>query len=158
MYFLLIKFTGYCIFFLSIVIKKYNKVLSMANKFNFTQYNKNTKNVSRALRKNMTVQEKHLWYDFLKDYHIKFYRQRPVNDFIIDFYSSKAKLAIEIDGSQHYEDKNKLKDENRTKTLNDYGIDVIRFSNYDINTNFEGVCMEIDRVVCKKLGIKSKLF
>lgn len=130
----------------------------MSNKFNFTEYNKNNKNISRALRKNMTPQERLLWNKFLKSYPIKIYRQRPINDFVVDFYCSKAKLAIEIDGGQHYEDKNKLDDENRTKTLNNCGIEVIRFSNHDINTNFEGVCMEIDRVVCSILGKTSEIF
>lgn len=130
----------------------------MSNKFNFTEYKKENKNTSRTLRKNMTPQEKRLWNNFLKSYSEKFYRQRPINNFIVDFYCSKLKLAIELDGSQHYEEANKLHDDIRTKTLNDLGIEVIRFSNYDVNTNFEGVCMEIDRVVCKKSGKKSEIF
>ena len=58
----------------------------------------------------MTKEEKHLWYDFLKKYPIRFNRQRPIGNFIVDFYSSKAKLVIEVDGSQHYEDDNKIEE------------------------------------------------
>lgn len=136
--------------------KFYDK--DVAKDYKFTGYNDKLKSFSRALRKDMTPQEKHLWYDFLKNYPIRFNRQRSVGNYIVDFYSSKAKLAIEIDGSQHYEDKNVQEDKSRTKMLNNYGIDVIRFSNYDINTNFEGVCMEIDRFICEKLKIESKVF
>lgn len=130
----------------------------MKKDFEFTGYNKQLKEKSRVLRKEITPQEKHLWYDFLKKYPIRFNRQRPIGNFIVDFYSSKAKLVIEVDGSQHYEDDNKIEDDIRTHIINNYGIDVIRFSNYDINTNFEGVCMEIDKVVCEKLGLKTQVF
>ena len=133
-------------------------VREMEKDFEFTGYNKKLKENSRILRKEMTPQEKHLWYDFLKNYPIRFNRQRSIGNYIVDFYSSKAKLVIEVDGSQHYEDKIKQEDEERTCEINRYGIDVIRFSNYDINTNFEGVCMEIDRVVCKKLRISTQVF
>ena len=130
----------------------------MSKKDLFTGYNKNLKENSRKLRVEMTPQEKHLWYDFLKNYPVRFNRQRPIGNFIVDFYSSKAKLAIEIDGGQHYEDKNRTEDEKRTNIINRYGVDVIRFSNYDINTNFEGVCREIDRFICEKLDIKTQVF
>ena len=130
----------------------------MDKDFEFTGYNKKLKENSQKLRKEMTPQERHLWYDFLKNYPIRFNRQRPIGNYIVDFYSSKAKLAIEIDGSQHYEDKNKKEDEERTRIIKSYGIDVIRFSNYDINTNFEGVCMEIDRVICEILRISTQIF
>ena len=106
----------------------------------------------------MTPQEKLLWNNFLKSYPVKIYRQRPINNFIVDFYCSKARLAIEIDGSQHYEEKGIKDDHSRTQILKKCGIDVIRFSNYDINTNFEGVCMEIDKVICNKLDRVSETF
>ena len=147
--FLLNKSVMCCIFVLVII---------MNNKFNFTEYNKNTKNISRTLRKNMTPHEKQLWHKFLKNYPVKVYRQRPINNFVVDFYCSKAKLAIEIDGSQHYEETGIKDDSSRTQILNECGIDVIRFSNYDINTNFEGVCMEIDKVICLKIDKSSEIF
>ena len=106
----------------------------------------------------MTPQERQLWNKFLKNYPVKIYRQRPINSFIVDFYCSKAKLAIEVDGSQHYEEIGIKDDSSRTRILNEHGVEVIRFSNYDINTNFEGVCMEIDKVICNKLDRVSETF
>ncbi len=123
----------------------------------YTGYNKNLKEISRTLRKNMTRHEKKLWYDFLKEYPIRFYRQRPIGGYIVDFYCSKVKLVIELDGSQHYNDDGKLYDENRTLCLKDFGITVIRFSNSDIDNNFEGVCIEIDRIISNILE-KEKVF
>ena len=127
-------------------------------KNNFTGYNNKHKEQSRELRKNMTEQEKRLWFCFLKEYPIKIYRQRVIGNYIADFYCSKAKIVIEIDGSQHYSDEGLNYDENRTNAINDFGIEVIRFSNYDVNTNFEGVCMEIDKVISGKMGIDLQVF
>ena len=118
--------------------------------------NKNLLEQSKSLRKNMTKQEKHLWYDFLKTYPVRWYRQRIIENFIVDFYCSNAKLVIEIDGSQHYEENALVYDELRTKIINIYGIEVIRFSNYDIDTNFEGVCIEIDNVVQERIKMLEK--
>ncbi len=122
-------------------------------RFDYTGYNRNLQGVARALRTNQTPQEKHLWYDFLKDYPVRFRRQRPIGSYIADFYCAKAKLIIELDGSQHYTKEGLEHDENRTYVINEYGFDVIRFTNYDIDTNFEGVCNEIDKIVKEKLAI-----
>ncbi len=124
-------------------------------KYNFTGYNNNLKNQSRELRKNMTEQERRLWFCFLRNYPIKIYRQRSIGNYIADFYCSKAKVIIEIDGSQHFTDKGMNYDDYRTKMINEFGVSVIRYSNYDVNTNFEGVCLEIDREICERLGIKT---
>ncbi len=120
--------------------------------YKFTGYNGELKENARKLRKNMTEQERRLWYCFLKDYPIKIYRQRVIGSYIADFYCSKAKVAIEIDGSQHYMDKGMEYDEYRTQAINEFGVEVIRFSNYDVNTNFDGVCLEIDNKICQVLG------
>ncbi|MBQ6873862.1 MAG: endonuclease domain-containing protein [Clostridia bacterium] len=117
----------------------------------YTGYNKQLKETAQKLRREMTPQERHLWYDFLKNYPIRFNRQRPIAKYIADFYCSQAKLVIEIDGSQHYSDEGKMDDENRTYVLNQYGLEVIRFSNRDINTNFEGVCIVIDQKVKERI-------
>ena len=124
----------------------------------FTGYNKNLKKASQELRKNMTPQEKHLWYDFLKKYPVQFYRQRSIYKFIADFYCAKAKLVIEIDGSQHYSEEGLEYDSLRSEIINKYGVEVIRFSNYDIDNNFEGVCIEIDKAVSKRIGEDLKVF
>lgn len=122
----------------------------MDNK-NFTGYNPKLKSKSRRLRKDMTKQEKHLWYDFLQSYPVKFYRQRSVGNFILDFYCSQAGLAIELDGSQHYSDQGELFDNFRTQIINTYGIKVLRFSNLDIDTNFQGICLLIDKIVNERI-------
>ena len=119
--------------------------------YKYTAYNNSLLPSAKALRKNMTRQEKHLWYDFLRDYPIKIFKQRPIGTYIADFYCSKAQLVIEIDGSQHYTDEGLDYDENRTFALNQLGITVIRFSNYDIDKNFEGVCIEISKAISERL-------
>ena len=88
-----------------------------------------------------------MWYDFLSKYEIRFQRQKAIDNFIADFYCHKAKLVIEIDGSQHYTEDGLKKDEFRTEILEGYDLKVIRFTNYQIDTNFRGVCEYIDIVV-----------
>ena len=107
------------------------------------KHNKEIVPLAKALRKNMTKEEKHLWYDYLKEYPIRFIRQKVIGKYIVDFYCAKAKLVVELDGSQHYEDKKIEKDALRTEFLEQYGLKVIRIPNLDINKNFEGVCILI---------------
>ena len=102
---------------------------------------------ARELRHNMTKQERHLWYDFLKNHFVKFYRQKPLKGYIADFYSRQAKLVIEIDGSQHYTPEGLEYDEIRTEVINSLGFDVIRFTNYEIDHNFDEVCEKINAVI-----------
>ena len=97
-------------------------------------------NIARILRRDMTRQEKHLWYDFLRYYPLKIYKQRIIDNFIADFYCHSARLIIELDGSQHSTPQGKAHDEARTEVLERYGICVLRFSNKDVDDNFEGVC------------------
>ena len=108
-------------------------------------------NVARILRRNMTRQEKHLWYDFLRYYPVKIYKQRIIDNFIADFYCHSARLVIELDGSQHYTSQGKAHDAARTEILERYGIYVLRFSNRDVDKNFEGVCRMIDRVINERI-------
>ena len=109
---------------------------------NKTNNSKLTKN-ARELRRNQTKEERHLWYDFLKPLPIAVNRQKVIGNYIVDFYIASKKLVIELDGSQHYEDKGKEADIIRDNYLNSLNINVLRYSNYDINTNFEGVCQDI---------------
>ena len=111
------------------------------------EYNKNNIRLAKNLRKNATPQENHLWYDFLSKHEIRFQRQKAIDNFIVDFYCHKAKLIIEIDGSQHYTEEGRDKDEFRTEILKGYDLKVIRLTNYQINTNFQGVCQYINIVV-----------
>ena len=110
-------------------------------------YNKQNILLAKNLRKNATTQEKHLWYDFLSSYEVRFQRQKAIDHFIADFYCHKAKLVIEIDGSQHYTEEGRQKDEYRTEILEGYDLKVIRFTNHQIDTNFRGVCAYIDAAV-----------
>ena len=111
----------------------------------------NNKNLlkARELRSEMTPQEKHLWYDCLRNYPIKFYKQRPIDNYIVDFYCAKANLVVEVDGSQHYTEDGKEYDEIRTKVLEEYNLYVMRFSNADIDKNFIAVCVAIDEYIKK---------
>ena len=117
------------------------------------EYNRNNIKYAKELRKNATIQEKHLWYDFLSKYPIRFQRQKAINNFIADFYCHKAKLIIEIDGSQHYTPDGKIKDEFRTEILEEYNLKVIRFTNSQVDTNFSGVCEYIDYIVKSSLQL-----
>ena len=111
------------------------------------KYNKDNICFAKELRNNATPEEKHLWYDFLSKYEIRFQRQKAIDNFIADFYCHEAKLVIEIDGAQHYTKEGKSRDEFRTEILEGYDLKVIRFTNYDIKTNFRNVCIYIDKVV-----------
>lgn len=114
--------------------------------------NKRNTPLAANLRKNMTKEEKHLWYDFLSGYPVRFYRQKVYGKYILDFYCSKAKLVIELDGSQHGTDEGERYDEERTKYLEDYGLLVLRIPNYQIQRNFNNVCRYIDSVVEKRVA------
>ena len=111
------------------------------------KHNTNLTSNSRELRNNMTKEEKHLWYDFLKSYPVRFNRQKVLGKYIADFYCYKAKLVIELDGSQHFEENGIIYDEQRTEYLNQYGLTVIRIANKMINQRFTEVCEYIDRYV-----------
>ena len=106
---------------------------------------------ARNLRKNMTKEERHLWYDFLKRYPIRFLRQKVIDNYIVDFYCHSARLIIELDGSQHYEEKGLLKDKIRTEIIGQRNLTVIRIPNNEVNRNFEGVCQYIDNTVKESL-------
>ena len=106
---------------------------------------------AKILRKNMTKEERHLWYDFLKSYPIRFLRQKVIDNYIVDFYCHSASLIIELDGSQHYEEKGLLKDKIRTEKIEQRNLTVIRIPNNEVNRNFEGVCQYIDNAVKESL-------
>ena len=114
-------------------------------------YNKGIIPLAKELRANMTPEEKHLWYDFLREYPIRFQRQKTIGNYIADFYCSRARLVIEIDGSMHGTDENIQKDRERTEYLESIGLSVIRFTNSDVRKRFEGVCLFIDEQVKKSL-------
>ena len=118
----------------------------------YTGYNAELKDRSRQLRKNMTRQERHLWYDFLRDYPIKIYRQRSIDRFIADFYCSRAHIVIEVDGGQHYESNGLARDAERSAIIQNYNLAVVRVSNAEVDQNFFGVCEFIDRRIKEELS------
>jgi len=99
----------------------------------------------------MTKEERHLWYDFLKSYPVRFSRQKILGKYIVDFYSAEARLVIELDGSQHFEEEGINKDRERTTFLASYGLRIIRIPNNEVMHNFSGVCEYIDAVVRERL-------
>ena len=107
------------------------------------KYSQNLKILARNLRKNMTKEERKLWYEYLRECGVRFLRQKPIGNYIVDFYSPKAKLVIELDGGQHYEDVNIFADKQRDEYFADLGLQVLRYTNIDINQNFESVCLDI---------------
>ena len=109
------------------------------------KYNQNLKNLARNLRNNMTKEERKLWYEYLRNCKVRFLRQRPIGNYIVDFYSPKEKIVIELDGGQHYEEKAKLNDIERDNFLQSQGLTVLRYTNLDVDKNFEGVCLDIER-------------
>ena len=98
---------------------------------------------AQKLRRNMTKEERHLWYDFLKLRPENFNRQKVIGKYIVDFYCAEAKLVIELDGSQHCEDAGMTYDAERDEYLRGLGLTVCRYSNLDVMRNFEGVCTDI---------------
>ena len=111
------------------------------------KYNKNLIPNAKNLRKNMTKEERHLWYDFLRTYPMKFNRQKVLGRYIADFYSAEAKIIIELDGSQHYDEINIEKDTERTKYLEQFGLTVVRIRNNYVNQHFREVCEYIDYII-----------
>ena len=106
-------------------------------------YDKNLTPFSQRLRKKMTKEEKHLWYDFLKKLPITVNRQKIIGGFIVDFFIAEKRIVIEIDGSQHYEEEHSKADKERDSELFALGITVLRYTNSDINKRFRSVCDEI---------------
>ena len=114
-------------------------------------YNKSNIPLAKKLRKEMTPWERKLWYDFLRDYPIRFQRQKAIGDYIADFYCAKARLVIELDGGGHYEEKQMQADMLRTRALQSMKLKVVRICNLDVDKNFSGVCEHIHRVVQNSL-------
>ena len=116
------------------------------------KHNKDIVSTAKMLRKNMTKEEKHLWYDFLRTYPVRFSRQKVLGKYITDFYCAEAKLIIELDGSGHYTEKGEQCDKERTTFLEGYGLTVVRIPNTEMHKNFRGVCEYIEQLVKQSLS------
>ena len=115
------------------------------------KYNKDLIVYAKELRKNMTPWEMKLWNCFLREYPIRFQRQKVIDNYIVDFYCAKARLVIELDGGGHYTDEQMQYDATRTKILEKYGLKVLRICNLEIDNNFYHICEYIDREVKQSL-------
>lgn len=102
---------------------------------------------SRKLRREMTDEEKKLWYDFLKNLPVRVHRQKVIGKYIVDFYCATNRIIIEIDGSQHYEDEGIIKDKERDEHLKTSEYTVLRYTNADVNQRFDDVCQDILRYI-----------
>ena len=110
-------------------------------------YDADMTQIAQMFRKQSTPEENQLWYQYLRTYPVQFKRQRPFGRYVLDFYCSRVKLGIELDGSQHFTAEGQESDANRTAYLNSLGIKILRFTNREINTQFEAVCRAIDATV-----------
>ena len=115
-------------------------------------YNKSMIPRAKEMRSVMTKHEALLWYRFLRQYPLRFPRQKTIGSYIVDFYCHEARLVIELDGSQHYNQQARVYDEERTRFLQAAGLYVIRFPNAAIDRDFEGVCMIIDRTAKERVN------
>jgi len=106
---------------------------------------------ARRLRREMTPQERKLWYLFLRKYPVKIYKQRIIGGFIADFYCAPARLVIELDGSQHFDPQGMTYDVQRSEFFAEHGLAVLRFSNRDVDREFRSVCTQIDHTIQKRL-------
>ena len=123
----------------------------------YTGYRYKSVENGRKLRKNMTKQERHLWYDFLRPYPVQFYRKRAIDRFIVDFYCAKARFVIELDDSQHYTVEGMEYDRLRTEILEKYHLEVLRFTNLEVDREFDVVCRKIDRKVKEAVDSPSEM-
>lgn len=106
-------------------------------------HNEQLRPFSQKMRREMTKEERHLWYDFLKGLPVTVHRQKVLGSYIADFYIASAKVAIELDGSQHYMDAGVRSDQNRDAWMREKGITVLRYSNLQIQREFDAVCRDI---------------
>ena len=116
------------------------------------KHNKQLVAYAKQLRREMTKEERHLWYDFLRSHPARFSRQKVLGRYIADFYSAKARLVIELDGSQHFDEIALKKDAERTAFLEGYGLRIIRIPNNEINSNFPSVCEYLGLVIRQSLS------
>ena len=116
--------------------------------------NRKITKLSQNLRTNGAIEENTLWYQYLRRYPVQFRRQCPFGNYIVDFYCAKALLVVELDGSQHFDPAGMEQDAVRSAYLESLGIQVLRFSNRDVNENLSGVCQVIDQAVMQRLGME----
>ena len=115
------------------------------------KHNRRLVPLAKTLRRAMTPEERHLWYDYLRGHPARFSRQKVLGQYIADFYSARARLVVEVDGGQHYEQEAARADGRRTAFLQQYGLQVLRIPNNAVRRNFPGVCAAIDAAVAQRM-------
>ena len=113
----------------------------------YLPYNRKLVPIAKQLWLNQTVTEKKMWQGFLRKLPVRILRQRPIDNFIVDFYCSGLRLVIEIDGESHFTEQGKVYDQERTNILEGYGLQVVRFTNVEVLQNFEGVCYQLEGLI-----------
>lgn len=113
-------------------------------------YNLRLRAAARALRRDSTPAERKLWYEFLRDLPEKFTRQKPLCGYVVDFYCSRLRLIIEIDGESHFTEAGQAHDVTRTTILDRLHLEVMRFTNAEVMGDFEGVCLRIQTAIAEK--------
>ncbi|WP_254566422.1 endonuclease domain-containing protein [Oscillatoria sp. HE19RPO] len=113
----------------------------------FLPYNPSLVERAKEMRKNPTPAERKLWQEYLRKFPFKVWRQKPIDNFIVDFYCAKLKLAIEVDGDTHFTEDGMIYDEKRTQILEGYGLQVVRFTNDEVMNCFDGVCCSIGEFI-----------
>ena len=116
------------------------------------EYNRQNVPIANKLRREQTEWERKLWYCFLSKYPVRFQRQKPIGEYIVDFYCAKAKIVIELDGYYHTTKEQYEKDKQRTQEIEKQHLTILRFTNKEIENEFEKVCKKIDYVVKSKWG------
>jgi very-short-patch-repair endonuclease len=119
----------------------------MHNRIFNLPYNRKLVPLAKQLRHNPTPAERKLWYDYLRDFPFRVLRQRPIDNFIVDFYCAALKLVIEIDGDSHFTEEGMAYDRQRTAVLMGYELRVVRFTNEEVMHNFEGVCQVLEGLI-----------
>src|SRR3954470_16593830 len=109
----------------------------------FIDYSRRLKRSAQTLRRDPTPAERKVWFEFLRDCPVKFTRQKPLGDYIADFYCASHLLVIEVDGDSHFTDAGEVHDACRTAALASHGITVLRFDNLEVMQQFEAVCQRI---------------
>jgi very-short-patch-repair endonuclease len=115
----------------------------------YIPYNPALKERARELRNSMTVAERKLWFEFLRTHSVRWLRQKPLGNYIVDFYCSEQSVVIEVDGDSHFTDAGQKYDSRRTEFLAGYGLRILRFTNLDVLERFGAVCAIIDET-CKR--------
>jgi very-short-patch-repair endonuclease len=112
-----------------------------------TWYRRKLKTRARHLRRDPTPAERKLWYEFLSSHQQKFTRQKPLGEYIADFYCARKRLVIELDGDTHFTDQGVDHDKTRTQALAREDIRIVRFTNAEVMADFDAVCWCIEEAL-----------